>query len=162
MSSKAYKQSFAQNDPVVSEKSWFLFSHVHVNDPRLRSRNDIDLQCSHTFINTISCQHVTPFRSQTVILSEKSGPLVPEKKIFKVFSINGHDGHLGHVTWIIYTNLCSPFPMRLHMKFGFDWPNGCLKLLTTPTTITTDLGPQLYYVLTVGVHEYKSFVSFLL
>ena len=26
----------------------------------------------------------------------------------------------GHVTLTIYTNFCSPFPWRLHMKFGFD------------------------------------------
>ena len=36
----------------------------------------------------------------------------------------GHGGHLGHVTWIIYINFRSPFPWRLHIKFGFDWPSG--------------------------------------
>ena len=40
------------------------------------------------------------------------------------FIIYGRGGHLGHVTWTIYTNFCSPFPRRLHIKFGFDWPNG--------------------------------------
>ena len=35
-----------------------------------------------------------------------------------------HGGHLGHVTWIIYTNFCSPFPRRLHIKFGFDLSSG--------------------------------------
>ena len=25
---------------------------------------------------------------------------------------------------VMYTNLCSPFPRRLHIKFGFDWPSG--------------------------------------
>ena len=29
-----------------------------------------------------------------------------------------------HVTWTIYTNFRSPFPRRLHIKFGFDWPSG--------------------------------------
>ena len=52
------------------------------------------------------------------------GLLVLEKKIFKVFTIYGHGGHLGHVTWIIYTNFRSPFPRRLHIKFGFDRPCG--------------------------------------
>ena len=33
-------------------------------------------------------------------------------------------GHLGHVTLAIYINFCFPFPSRLHMKFGFDWPSG--------------------------------------
>ena len=26
--------------------------------------------------------------------------------------------------WSSGINFCSPFPRRLHMKFGFDWPNG--------------------------------------
>ena len=39
-------------------------------------------------------------------------------------TIYGHGGHLGHVTWTIYINFCSPFPRRLHIKFGFDWPSG--------------------------------------
>ena len=42
----------------------------------------------------------------------------------RVFTIYGHGGHLGHVTWTIYTNFRSPFPRRLHIKFGFDWPSG--------------------------------------
>ena len=44
-------------------------------------------------------------------------------KYFKVFTIYGRGDHLGHVTWTIYTNFCSPFPRRLHIKFGFDWPS---------------------------------------
>ena len=39
---------------------------------------------------------------------------------FKVFTIYGHGGHPGHVTWTIYINFRSPFPRRLHIKFGFD------------------------------------------
>ena len=42
----------------------------------------------------------------------------------KVFSIYGHAGHLGHVTWAIYINFRSPFPMRLHIKCCFDLPSG--------------------------------------
>ena len=41
-----------------------------------------------------------------------------------VFTINGHGSHLGHVTWTIYIDFRSPFPRRLHKKFGFDWPSG--------------------------------------
>ena len=37
------------------------------------------------------------------------------------FFICGRGGHLGHMTWIIHINFVSPFPRRLHMKFGFDW-----------------------------------------
>ena len=25
---------------------------------------------------------------------------------------------------VIYTNVCSTFPRRLYIKFGFDWPSG--------------------------------------
>ena len=46
-----------------------------------------------------------------------------EEDFLKVSTIYGHGGHLGHVTWTIYTNFRSPFPMRLHIKFGFDWPS---------------------------------------
>ena len=28
------------------------------------------------------------------------------------------------MTWTIYTNVCSTFPRRLYIKFGFDWPSG--------------------------------------
>ena len=47
-----------------------------------------------------------------------------EEYFFKVFTIYGHGGHLGHVTWTIYTHFRSPFPRRLHKKFGFDWSSG--------------------------------------
>ena len=47
-----------------------------------------------------------------------------KRRFFKVFTIYGHGDHLGHVTWTIYTNFGSPFPGRLHIKFGFDWPCG--------------------------------------
>ena len=47
-----------------------------------------------------------------------------EKDFLKVFTIYGHGGHLGPVTWTIYINFCSPFPRRLHIIFGFDWPSG--------------------------------------
>ena len=32
------------------------------------------------------------------------------------------DIRLGHVT--IYINFRPPFPRRLNIKFGFDWPSG--------------------------------------
>ena len=47
-----------------------------------------------------------------------------KQRFSKVFTIYGHGGHLGHVTWTIYINFCSPFPKRLHIKFGFDLPSG--------------------------------------
>ena len=37
------------------------------------------------------------------------------------------------MTWTIYINFRSPFPRRLHLKFGFDWSSGfrgeCLKMV---------------------------------
>ena len=48
------------------------------------------------------------------------GPLVPEKKLFKVVTIDWHGGHLGHVTMTIYTYLGSLVLRMLHIKFGFD------------------------------------------
>ena len=45
-------------------------------------------------------------------------------KDFKGFTVYWHGGHLGHVTWTIYTNYRSPFPRRLHIKFGIDWSSG--------------------------------------
>ena len=47
------------------------------------------------------------------------------KKNFKgCYHIFWRCGHLGHVTWTIYINFAFPFPRRLHIKFGFDWPSG--------------------------------------
>ena len=46
------------------------------------------------------------------------------RRFLKGFTIYGRGGYLGHVTWTIYTNFRSPFPRRVHMKFGFDWPRG--------------------------------------
>ena len=35
-------------------------------------------------------------------------------------TIYGRDGRLGHVTQMPRTNFRSPYPRRLHIKFGFD------------------------------------------
>ena len=53
-----------------SEKIRFEFLYVH--DLGSRSRNDLDLQYSHTFIKSFSCLNVPTFRSQASIVSEKS------------------------------------------------------------------------------------------
>ena len=65
-------------------------------------------------------------RPQCYIPSHKViGPLVLEKKTFGgFFTIYGHDGQLGHVTQTPLSNFRSPIPLRLHTKFGFDWPSG--------------------------------------
>ena len=40
------------------------------------------------------------------------------------FTIYGHGGHLGHVTQMPQTNFRSPYPRRLHIKFGSDRASG--------------------------------------
>ena len=67
---KAFIQNLVQNGTVVSEKIWFEFLYVHDLGPR--SRNDLDLQYSHTFMKSISCLHLPTIRSQAAIVSEKS------------------------------------------------------------------------------------------
>ena len=50
---------------------------------------------------------------------------VLEKKIFEgFFTIYGRGGHLGHVTQIPRINFRSPYPRRLHIKFGFGRASG--------------------------------------
>ena len=63
-------QNLVQNGLVVSEKIWFEFLYVHNLGPR--SRNDLDLQYSHTFMKSISCLYLPTFRSQAIMVSEKS------------------------------------------------------------------------------------------
>ena len=41
----------------------------------------------------------------------------------RVFTIYERGGHLGHVTQVPRTNFHSPYPRRLHIKFGIDWPS---------------------------------------
>ena len=58
---KAFIKKLVQICPVVSEKIRFEFLYVHDLWPR--SRNDLDLQYSHTFIYSIRCLLLLPFRS---------------------------------------------------------------------------------------------------
>ena len=67
----------------------------------------------------------------------------------KVFTIYGLGGHLGHVTWTIYINFCSPIPISVHMKFGYDWSSGFggedfLNTVDDGQT-TADAGAWVYY-----------------
>ena len=67
---KACIQNRVQIGKVASEKIWFEFLYVHNLGPR--SRNDLDLQNSHTFIYSIRCLLLPTFRSLAAIVSEKS------------------------------------------------------------------------------------------
>ena len=62
-------QNLVQNGSVGSEKIRFEFLYVHDLGPR--SRNDLDLQYSH-IIKSFSCLYLPTFRSQALIVSEKS------------------------------------------------------------------------------------------
>ena len=73
----------------------FQFSYINGLGPG--SRNDLDLQYSHIFINTIICLHLPTFRSQAGIVSVKS-------TVFTFSHKKSLSDHIGHVTWTIYTN----------------------------------------------------------
>ena len=53
---------------MVSEKIRFEFLYIHDLGPR--SRNDLDLQYSHTIIKSLSCLYLPTLRSQASIVSE--------------------------------------------------------------------------------------------
>ena len=40
------------------------------------------------------------------------------------FTIYGRGGHLGNVTHMPRAKFRSPYPRRLHIRFGFDRPSG--------------------------------------
>ena len=67
---KSFIKNLVQIVTVVSEKIRLEFLYVHDLGPR--SRNDIDLQYSHTFIYSIRCLLLLTFRSLAAIVSEKS------------------------------------------------------------------------------------------
>ena len=67
---KAFINNLVQIGTVVSEKMWFEFLYVHDIGPR--SRNDLDLQYSHTFIYSSKCLLLLTFRSLAATVSEKS------------------------------------------------------------------------------------------
>ena len=75
---KAFIQNLVQKGSLVSEKISFEFLYVDHLGPR--SRNDLDLQYSHTFIKSFSCLYLPIFRSQASIVSEK-------KRLFSLFPI---------------------------------------------------------------------------
>ena len=67
---KAFIKNLVQISTVVSEKIRFEFLYVHELGPR--SRNDLDLQYSHTFKYSIRCLLLPNLRSLAAIVSEKS------------------------------------------------------------------------------------------
>ena len=67
---ESFYKNLVQFGIVVSEKVQFEFLYVHDLGPR--SRNDLDLQYSHTFIFLIRCLLLLTFKSLAAIVSEKS------------------------------------------------------------------------------------------
>ena len=67
---KAFIKNLVQICTVASEKIRFEF--LYVNDLGQRSRNDLDLQYSLTFIKSFRCLLLPTFRSLDAIVSEKS------------------------------------------------------------------------------------------
>ena len=67
---KAFIKNLVQISTVVSEKIRFECLYVHDLGPR--SRNDLDLQYSYTFIYSCRCLLLPTFRSLAAIVSEKS------------------------------------------------------------------------------------------
>ena len=69
---------------------------------------------------------------------------------WRVFTIYGRGGHLGHVTQMPRTYIRSPYPRRLHIKFGFDWPSGFSEGDVKALWTTDGHGqrPWVYYKLT--------------
>ena len=66
---KAFIKNLVQIGKEASEKIRFEFLYVHNLGPR--SRNDLDLQYSHTFIYSIRCLLPLTFRSLAAIVFEK-------------------------------------------------------------------------------------------
>ena len=66
---ESFIKNLVQIGTVLSEKTRFEFSYVHDLGPR--SRNDLDLQYSHTFIYPIRCLFLLTFWSLAAIVSEK-------------------------------------------------------------------------------------------
>ena len=55
----------------------------------------------------------------------ENGPAGPGEEDFRrVFAIYWCGGQFGHVTQMLQTNFCSPYPRKLHIKFGFDRASG--------------------------------------
>ena len=67
---ESFHKNLVQIGTVASEKIRFELLYVHDLGPR--SKYDLDLQYSLTFINSFSCLYLPIFRSLAAIVSEKS------------------------------------------------------------------------------------------
>ena len=97
---------------VVSEKIWFEFLYVHHLGPR--SRNDLDLQYSLTFINSIRCLLLPTFRTLPAKVSEMSN-------IFYFFS----DGKAKVTKFDLAVKLVKVTPGSSFEQFIISWSPQC-------------------------------------
>ena len=120
---KAYKQNLVKNGPEVSEKSMFYFAYI--NDLVPSSRNDLDLQYSHTFINTNTCLHIPTFRPQSAIVFEKSTVFTfsHRKAYVTKFDLVVKKGQ-GNSRIIICINYDGQESLMLHTKLHGNPPTG--------------------------------------
>ena len=105
----SFRKILVQIGTVVSEKIQFKILYVHDLGPR--SRNDLDIQYSHTFIYSIRCLLLQTFRSLAAIVSVKSTvSLFPiEKPKLPKFICTNYDGQESLI---------------LHIKFRGNQPAG--------------------------------------
>ena len=117
---KAFIQNMVQNDRVFFEKIWFDFLYEHDLGPR--ARNDLDLQYSHTFINSIRCHTNFQFTGcnsfwkihcfQFFLWKSPNYKIWPCRKIGQ-----------GHSRVIIWTNYDGQESQILHTKVS--WKSAC-------------------------------------
>ena len=103
---------------LVPESFHTKFGFLYVHDIGPRARNDLDLQYSHPFINSIRCLLLPTFRSLAAIVSEKSSFHFfvwksPNYKIWPCREIGQ-----GHSRVIIWTNHDGQESPILHTKFN--------------------------------------------
>ena len=100
---KIYIENLVKHRLVVTEKIKLQFSYV--NDLGSRSRNDIDLQYSHNFTNSISCLHLPAFRSQAATVSEKCIVFTfSHRKLLNVFGVGVSCRNLYSFDVYLYVN----------------------------------------------------------
>ena len=131
---ESFHKNMVQIGKVVSEKMWFEFLYVHDLGPR--SRNDLDLQYSQTFINSIRCLLQPTFRSLAAKVSEKSTvftfsyrnvyvtefELAVKRNFINICKISFNKRYLLY-TYICYTLLLPFKKLVLVLMFTKAWRN---------------------------------------
>ena len=64
---------------------------------------------------------------------------------WRVIAIYGYGNHRGHMTWTIWTNFRFAMPLKLQMKFGFDWHSAFWEKVFEECGRRTTDGACLFY-----------------